>query len=105
MASNLSQVGLDVTLITDSAIFSIISRVNKVIIGTKAIFASGGYFKLLSIFPFFRKIIFFSLKAQIGTHALCLAAKHHNIPVIVCTALFKLSPDYFNDSNNVSEYS
>jgi translation initiation factor 2B subunit (eIF-2B alpha/beta/delta family) len=33
MASNLSQVGLDVTLITDSAIFSIISRVNKVIIG------------------------------------------------------------------------
>jgi translation initiation factor eIF-2B subunit beta len=42
------------------------------------------------------------LKATIGTHALALAAKHHNIPVIVCTALFKLSPEYFNDSNNVS---
>lgn len=42
LASNLSKVGLDVTLIPDSAIFTTISRVNTVIIGTHSIFANGG---------------------------------------------------------------
>lgn len=42
MASNLSKVGLDVTLIPDSAIFTIISRVNTVIVGANSIFANGG---------------------------------------------------------------
>ena len=58
MASNLAQVGLDVTLITDSAIFSIISRVNKVIIGTKTIFASGGYASTL-LFIFWMNLTLF----------------------------------------------
>ena len=46
-------------------------------------------------------IIIFRLKAHVGTHSLALAAKHHNIPLIVCTNLFKLSPEYYVDSNNV----
>jgi translation initiation factor eIF-2B subunit beta len=83
LASNLHKVGLDVTLITDSAIFTIISRVNTIIIGTYSIFANGG------------------LKGHPGTHSLALAAKHHNIPLIVCSSLFKLSPEYFANSNNL----
>jgi len=85
LASNLSKVGLDVTVIPDSAIFAVISRVNKVIIGTKSIFANGG------------------LKAKTGTHALALAAKHHNIPLIVCASSFKLSVEHFCNSNNLSD--
>ncbi len=42
LALNLSKVGLDVTLISDAAIFTIISRVNTIIIGTQGIFANGG---------------------------------------------------------------
>ncbi|CAF0925666.1 unnamed protein product [Brachionus calyciflorus] len=83
IASNLQKAGLDVTLISDSAIFTIISRVNTIIIGTKSIFANGG------------------LKAHVGTHSLALAAKHHNIPLIVCSSLLKLSPEYFPNSNNL----
>ena len=41
-----------------------------------------------------------SLSAVVGTNTLALAAKHHNIPVIVCSSLFKLSPEYFDDTNN-----
>lgn len=85
LALNLSKVGLDVTLISDAAIFTIISRVNTIIIGTQGIFANGG------------------LKAHVGTHSLALAAKHHNIPLIVCTSLFKLSADYYVDSNNLPD--
>ena len=43
MAVNLAKIGLDVTLISDAAIFSIISRVNKIIIGTRSIYANGGF--------------------------------------------------------------
>ena len=42
LALNLSKVGLDVTLISDATIFTIISRVNTIIVGTKGIFANGG---------------------------------------------------------------
>jgi translation initiation factor eIF-2B subunit beta len=82
VALNLSKTGLEVTLISDAAIFSIISRVNKIIIGTHSIYANGG------------------LNAHVGTNTLALAAKHHNIPVIVCSSLFKLSPEYYADSNH-----
>lgn len=85
IAVNLQKAGLDVTLITDSAIFTIISRVNTIIIGTKSIFANGG------------------LKAHVGTHSLALAAKYHNIPLIVCSSLLKLSPEYFASSNNLPD--
>lgn len=85
LALNLSKVGLDVTLISDAAIFTIISRVNTIIIGTRGIFANGG------------------LKAHVGTYSLALAAKHHNIPLIVCANLFKLSPEYYVDSNNLPD--
>ncbi|XP_064387287.1 translation initiation factor eIF2B subunit beta-like [Halichondria panicea] len=76
LATKLAQDGIQTTVITDSAVFAIMSRVNKVIIGTHTVMADGG------------------LKALNGAHQLALAAKHHSIPVLVCAALFKFSPEY-----------
>ncbi|EDQ86966.1 uncharacterized protein MONBRDRAFT_38213 [Monosiga brevicollis MX1] len=76
MAMNLGKAGIETTLITDSAIYAIMSRVNKVIIGTAGVMADGG------------------LMAMSGSHALCMAAKHHSVPVLVCSAMFKLCPKY-----------
>ena len=76
LARNLAKEGIETTLITDSATFAIMSRVNKVIIGTDAVLADGG------------------LMAMNGSHAVALAAKHHSVPVLVCASLFKLCPLY-----------
>jgi translation initiation factor eIF-2B subunit beta len=76
LAKNLSEAGIHTTVITDSAIFAMMSRVNKVIIGTHSILANGG------------------LKSVIGSHTLALAAKRHSVPLIVCTAMYKLSPQF-----------
>uniref|UniRef100_A0A3B5L888 Translation initiation factor eIF2B subunit beta n=1 Tax=Xiphophorus couchianus TaxID=32473 RepID=A0A3B5L888_9TELE len=74
MATNLSKAGIETTVIADAAIFAVMSRVNKVIIGTQTVLANGG------------------LRAVNGTHTLALAAKHHSTPLIVCAPMFKLSP-------------
>jgi translation initiation factor eIF-2B subunit beta len=76
MAKSLAEAGIETTLITDSAVFAMMSRVNKVIIGTHTVMADGG------------------LKALNGAHALALAAHHHSVPVVVCAALFKLSSQF-----------
>src|SRR3954467_15991099 len=81
MAASLSAVGIDTTVITDSAIFAVMSRVNKVIISAHAVLANGG------------------LVAVSGTELLASAAKHHATPVIVCTALYKLSFSYPYDED------
>ncbi|KAL9951985.1 hypothetical protein ACROYT_G044748 [Oculina patagonica] len=76
LAKSLAQHGIETTVITDSAVFAIMSRVNKVIIGTHAVMADGG------------------LRSIVGSHALALAAKHHSVPLIVCAAMYKLTPQY-----------
>lgn len=87
-AATLSQFGISTTLITDSAVFAMMARVNKVIIGTHAVLANGG------------------LIGQSGLHVLAQAAAYHSVPVVVCTGLYKLSPlfsyeqDAFNDLNS-----
>ncbi|KAG0248110.1 Translation initiation factor eIF-2B subunit beta [Mortierella polycephala] len=86
MALELSKAGVETTVIPDSAVFAVMSRVNKVILGTHAVLANGG------------------LVAISGTHMMAAAAKHHSIPVVVCTGLYKLSPlyPYDEDSFNVT---
>ena len=59
LAASLAKANIETTLITDSAIFAIMSRVNKVIVGTHAILANGG------------------LKGLSGLHTAALAAKHY----------------------------
>eukprot|EP00124_Ichthyophonus_hoferi_P002197 Ihof_evm4s140 gene=Ihof_evmTU4s140 len=76
MAVSLAQAGIETVVINDSAVFALMSRVNKVIIGTHGVMADGG------------------LMACCGTHNIAQAAKHHAVPVIVCAALYKLTPRY-----------
>jgi translation initiation factor eIF-2B subunit beta len=87
-AVTMAQFGINTTLITDSSVFAMMARVNKVIIGTHAVLANGG------------------LIALSGLHMLAQAAAYHSVPVVVCTGLYKLSPlfsyeqDAFNDLNS-----
>ncbi|KAI8646199.1 hypothetical protein BD408DRAFT_410368 [Parasitella parasitica] len=86
MALSLSKAGIDTTVIADSAIFAAMPRVNKVVIGAHAVLANG------------------ALVSVSGSHLLAAAAKHHSTPVLVCTALYKLSPlfAYVADAFNVT---
>lgn len=76
MAINLSKAKIKTTLISDVAIFAMMSRVNKVIIGTHTVMANGG------------------LRALSGSHTVAQAAKHYSVPVMVLLPLYKLSPLY-----------
>eukprot|EP01088_Endostelium_zonatum_P017020 TRINITY_DN4838_c0_g1_i1.p1 TRINITY_DN4838_c0_g1~~TRINITY_DN4838_c0_g1_i1.p1 ORF type:complete len:373 (-),score=77.84 TRINITY_DN4838_c0_g1_i1:103-1221(-) len=76
MALSLSKAGIETTVIPDSAIFAMMARVNKVIVGTHVVMANGG------------------LLSWAGTHGLALAAKHHEVPFVICTGLYKLCPVY-----------
>ncbi|CEP18603.1 hypothetical protein [Parasitella parasitica] len=81
MARTLAAAGIDTTVISDSAIFAAMPRVNKVVLGSHAVLANGG------------------LVAVTGSHLLAAAAKHHSTPVLVCAALYKLSPLFAYDSD------
>jgi len=85
MAMELAQNGIDTTVITDSAIFALMARVNKVLIGARAIMANGG------------------VLSESGTNMVATAAKQHSVPLVCVTGLYKLCPlypfnqDSFND--------
>ncbi|KAL0485427.1 translation initiation factor eIF-2B subunit bet [Acrasis kona] len=91
LVKSLSEKGISATLISDAAAFAIMSRVNKVIVGTHSVMANGG------------------LIAPSGTHLVALAAKKKSVPFVVCCGLYKLTPMYpldqdsFNDLCNPSE--
>lgn len=65
---------IETTVISDAAIFAMMSRVNKVIIGTHSVLANGG------------------LRAACGALTVAMAAKHYSVPVIVLCPMYKLSP-------------
>lgn len=76
LAKKLIKYKIETIIIPDSAVFAIMSRVNKVILGTHSMMANGG------------------LKAPAGAHSIALAAKHYSVPLIVCCPLYKLTPQY-----------
>ncbi|KAG4304883.1 hypothetical protein PORY_001558 [Pneumocystis oryctolagi] len=80
---SLANAGIDAVLIPDAAVFALMSRVNKVILGAHTVFANGGV--LISA----------------GAKNLAAAAKHHTIPVIICTGIYKLSPLYPHDPDSL----
>ncbi|XP_010119119.1 PREDICTED: translation initiation factor eIF-2B subunit beta [Chlamydotis macqueenii] len=86
MAVRLSKENIETTVMSDAAIFAVMSRVNKVIIGTKTILANG------------------ALIAVSGTHTLALAAKHHSTPLIMCAPMFKLSPQFPNEEDSFHKF-
>jgi len=84
MASNLAKSKINTTVITDSAIFAMMARVNKVIIGTTSILADGG------------------LIAISGSRTVALAAKHYSVPFIVLGAVYKLTPRFLPEGDSQS---
>jgi|Transcript_30952 translation initiation factor eIF-2B subunit beta len=74
MAKQLSQKGISTTLIPDACVYTIMSRVNKVIIATHGLMANGG------------------LITASGVLGVCEAASAHKVPVIAICGLYKLSP-------------
>lgn len=80
-----AQAGISTTVISDAAIFAIMARVNKVIVGCSAVLANGG------------------IVSHVGMHNIALAAKHHSVPFVVCTGMFKLSPTFPHDQYSLSE--
>jgi translation initiation factor eIF-2B subunit beta len=84
-AKILKKNNIDVTVIQDSAVYAIMPKVNKIIIGTRAIMANGG------------------LVTYNGVYNLCLCAQIFSVPVVVVGGTFKLTPMFpfnhetFND--------
>lgn len=74
MARSLASAGINSILIPDSAVYAVMSRVNKVILGAHAILANGGVF------------------AAAGSILAAHAAQTHRTPVVFCAGQFKLSP-------------
>eukprot|EP01061_Rhynchopus_euleeides_P040775 TRINITY_DN7028_c0_g1_i1.p1 TRINITY_DN7028_c0_g1~~TRINITY_DN7028_c0_g1_i1.p1 ORF type:complete len:421 (+),score=123.92 TRINITY_DN7028_c0_g1_i1:149-1264(+) len=67
---------IDTTLIPDTLAHAYMARVSKVLLGTFLVVANGG------------------LVAPAGTHGVAVAAQVHRVPVIVLTAMIKLTPVY-----------
>ncbi|XP_059444526.1 uncharacterized protein LOC132176356 [Corylus avellana] len=76
LAKELVTRGLQTTLITDSAVFAMISRVNMVIVGAHAVMANGGVI------------------APVGLNMVALAAQRHAVPFVVLAGTHKLCPLY-----------
>ncbi|KAL9097259.1 MAG: hypothetical protein Q9165_000686 [Trypethelium subeluteriae] len=83
---SLTAAGITVILIPDSAVFAIMSRVNKVILGTHSVLANGG------------------LVAAVGARSIASAAKVHKTPVVVLSGVYKLSPVYPFDTDELIEH-
>ena len=82
---SLTAAGITVILIPDSAVFALMSRVNKVILDTHVVLANGG------------------LVAAAGANLIAKAASMHRTPVIVLSGVYKLSPVYPFDTDSLME--
>lgn len=82
----LTSMGITVIVIPDSAVFALMSRVNKVILAPHTVLANGG------------------LIAAAGALTIAQAAKVHQTPVVVVSGVYKLSPVYPFDMEELVEY-
>ncbi|KAK6435005.1 GCD complex subunit gcd7 [Oleoguttula sp. CCFEE 5521] len=82
----LTALGTTVILIPDSAVFALMSRINKVILAPHTVLANG------------------SLLAASGSSTIALAARAHRVPVVVLSGIYKLSPVYPFDTSELIEW-
>lgn len=73
LACSLAKSNIQTIVIPDSAVFAMMSRVNKVIIGTHTVMANGG------------------LRAASGINTVALAAKHYSVPVSITLVTYNLN--------------
>ncbi|KAI8010671.1 Translation initiation factor eIF-2B subunit beta [Camellia lanceoleosa] len=76
LAKELVKKGVQSTVVTDSAVFAMISRVNMVIVGVHAVMANGGVI------------------APVGMRMVALAARNYAVPLVVVAGTHKLCPLY-----------
>jgi translation initiation factor eIF-2B subunit beta len=74
MFKPLAAFGISVVLIPDTAVFAIMSYVNKVLLAPNAVLSSGG------------------LLAPAGASSIAAAAQAHKVPVLSLSGIYKLSP-------------
>lgn len=82
----LTAAGVTMVVVPFSAIFALMSRVNKVLLGTHVVLADGG------------------LVAAAGAQAITKAARMHRTPVVVLSGVYKLSPIYPFDTEALTEF-
>ena len=85
LAKKLAKGGIQVTVVADAAVFAMMSRVNKVVIGTHSVMLNGG------------------LVAPTGAHMIALCAEAHSVPVLVLTGMYKLTPMFPFDSTTFNK--
>ena len=78
--------GITVILIPDSAIFALMSRVSKVILGANIVLSDGSFF------------------GPAGSKIITKAARYHCVPVLVLAATYLLSPQYPYEPDELIEY-
>jgi translation initiation factor eIF-2B subunit beta len=84
-AKTLTSAGITVILIPDSAVFGLMSRINKVVLGAHAVLANG------------------SFVAIAGAKAIAQAAHVHSTHVVVLSPVYQLSPVYPFDPDTLME--
>lgn len=82
----LAAAGITVILIPDSAVFAVMSRINKVILDTNVVLANGG------------------LITTAGSKTIANAANFHHTPVVVLSGVYQLSPETPSDVDSLIEY-
>jgi ribose 1,5-bisphosphate isomerase len=84
--TDLAESGIDVTLVIDSAVRSVMKRIDKVFVGADTITSDG------------------VLINKIGTSQLALAAEERRVPFYVCAETYKFSPmTIFGDMVTIEE--
>ena len=79
MAAALAAAGVATTLVSDAAVFAIMARVHKVVLGARCVLASGG------------------VMAAAGGANVAAAAQRHAVPVVALVGTHQLSPLFPHD--------
>jgi translation initiation factor eIF-2B subunit beta len=74
---------IETIVISDAATVAIMARVHKVILPAHAVLANGGL-----------------IAPKSGSHMVALAARLYSVPVLCCTGMFKLTPQYPHEQQN-----
>lgn len=81
----LAAAGVTAVIIPDSAIYTVMSQVTKVLLPMHIGFPNGGFL------------------GAAGSNAISMAAKAHQVPVLALGAVYKLTPLNFNDKDSFTE--
>ncbi|KAA8912673.1 hypothetical protein TRICI_003391 [Trichomonascus ciferrii] len=85
LAKELSALGIETVVIPDTLVLAVMSRVGKVVIGTRTVLANGGCI------------------SSAGVSLVCECAHEYRTPVLAVTGLYKLSPLYPFDIESLIE--